>query len=82
MCGCNGGSGGSVADPMADTAGRPDPDQVYVVTYFNGVTEEAVGLDGARNLLINLDARVEGARTVDDFPLGVPATGGTYTPKR
>jgi hypothetical protein len=83
MCCGNGDSAGSSqVAAVADTAQRLDPDQIYVVAYFNGVTEEVVGLDGARNLLINMDARVEGARTVDDFPLGVPATGGTYFPKR
>ena len=83
MCCGNGDSAGSSpVATVADASRRTDPDQVFVVTYFNGVTEEAVGLDSARKLLINLDARVEGAREVTDFPIGVPAIGGTYAPKR
>lgn len=75
MCGCNSGSsdtGASVDSAVADTSGRDD--QVYVVTYFNGESEEAVGLDAVRNLLINPAARIEGAR--DEMQ------GGTYAPKR
>lgn len=83
MCCGNGDSApSSPTVSLADTAGRTDPDQVYVVTYFNDVTEEVAGLDAARNLLINPAARVEGAREVEDFPFGVPALGGTYAPKR
>lgn len=65
---------------MEDPAGRPSDNTVYVVTYFNGVTEEAVGLEAARILLINPAARVEGARTEEDFPMGT-TLGGTYGPK-
>ena len=80
------GSGGDVAGSsqiaaVADTAGRPDPDQVYVVTYFNGVTEEASGLDAVRRLLMYPAGRVEGAQELDDFPDGT-VLGGTYAPKR
>lgn len=70
-----------MASAVADASGRPGDDQVYVVTYFNGVTEEAVGLDAVRNLLINPAARVEGAQAEDDFPMGT-TLGGTYAPKR
>lgn len=73
MCGCNSGSGGSVATEMAQPAGRTGDDTVYVVTYFNGVTEEAVGLDRVRTLLINPSARVEEAQDI--------IQGGTYFPK-
>jgi hypothetical protein len=67
---------------LADVARRPSDDQVYVVTYFNSVEQEVVGLDAVRNLLINPAARVEGARTEDDFPSGSVVFGGTYAPKR
>lgn len=80
MCGCNSGSGGAVASVMEDPARGPSDPTVYVVTYFNGVTEEATGLDAVRNLLINPASRVEGARDASDF-LGVPTYGGTYAPK-
>lgn len=46
---------------------------MYVVTYFNGVSEEAVGLDAVRTLLITPSARVEGAQDT--------IQGGTYFPK-
>jgi len=65
---------------LEDATRQPDPDQVYVVTYFNGVTEEVVGLAAAQRRLINPAARVEGARTEDDFPMGV-VLGGNYTSK-
>jgi hypothetical protein len=80
MCCGNGDSSGSPMEPVANGAQRADPDQVYVVTYFNGVTEEAVGLSATQQLLISPAARVEGARTEDDFPMGV-VLGGTYAPK-
>lgn len=76
MCGCNSGNsgaGGSVADPVAQSAQRASDDQVYVVTYFNGVSEEAVGLDRVRMLLINPSARVAEAQDL--------MQGGTYFPK-
>lgn len=76
MCGCNSGSsssGGSVADPMAQSSQRVSDDQIYVVTYFNGVSEEAVGLDRVRTLLITPSERVEDAQDV--------IQGGTYYPK-
>ena len=58
---------------MANVAGRPADDTVYVVTYFNGVSEEAVGLDRVRQLLITPSARVADAQDV--------IQGGTYFPK-
>lgn len=76
MCGCNAGAsgaGGSVADPMAQSSQRAGDDQVYVVTYFNGVSEDAVGLDRVRTLLITPSARVAEAQDVME--------GGTYRPK-
>lgn len=76
MCGCSAGnssSGGSVADPMAQLTERVSDDQVYVVTYFNGVSEEAVGLDRVRTLLITPAARTADAQDVME--------GGTYRPK-
>lgn len=83
MCGCNSGSGGAVASVMENPAREPVDPTVYVVTYFNGVTEEATGLDAVRNLLINPAARVEGAREQEDFSgLAVPLYGGTYAPKK
>lgn len=69
----NSGSGGSVADPMAQSSQRVDDDQVYVVTYFNGVSEEAVGLDRVRQLLITPSERVADAQEI--------MQGGTYFPK-
>lgn len=82
MCCGNGDSAGASQAPVvADVTRGPDPDQVYVVTYFNGVTEEAAGLDAARRLLINPASRVEGARELSDFPMRV-VEGGTYAPKR
>lgn len=80
-CGSSSDPGPAAVSAMADSAGRPSDDQVYVVTYFNGVSEEATGLNAARNLLINPASRVEGAREPDDFPMGV-VEGGTYSPKR
>lgn len=76
MCGCNSGSssGGSVATELAEPAPRETDTTVYVVTFFNGVTQEAVGLDAVRQLLINPSARVEGAQDV--------MQGGTYFPKK
>ncbi len=75
MCGCNSGSsagpGASVA--VAQSSQRVDDSTVYVVTYFNGVQEEAVGLERVRTLLIAPDQRVEGAQDV--------IQGGTYFPK-
>lgn len=70
------GAGGDVVPEsvVADVAGRPGDDQVYVVAYFNGVTEEVVGLDEARNRLIRPSSRVPEAA---DAPLG-----GTYAVKR
>jgi hypothetical protein len=44
-----------------------------VVTYFNGVQQDAVGLDQVRSLLIDPSSRVEEARDV--------IQGGTYFPK-
>jgi hypothetical protein len=79
-CGADSGSGSSSSAEVVDTSGRADPDQVYVVTYFNGVTEEISGLAGAQRLLINPASRVEGAQTADDFPAGT-VLGGTYAPK-
>lgn len=78
---CGAGNGASASPEAVVVADRPDPDQVYVITYFNGVTEEAVGLDAARQLLINPAARVEGAQSEADFNGGV-VLGGTYAPKR
>lgn len=71
-----------MASVMEQSSGRPADDQVYVVTYLNGVTEEAASLDAARNLLINPAARVEGAQNPEDFPMGMPVLGGTYAPKQ
>lgn len=74
MCGCNGGVSVAEEGFVADSSGRASDDQVYVVAYFNGETEEVVGLDAARNLLINPAAR---------SPEGQGAgLGGTYAAKR
>ena len=62
-----------MADAMAQSSERISDDQVYVVTYFNGVQQEATGLDEVRHLLINPAARVEQAQDV--------IQGGTYFPK-
>ena len=62
-----------MADPMAQSSQRVVDDRVYVVTYFNGDEEEAVGLDRVRQLLINPAARVPDAQDV--------IQGGTYYPK-
>lgn len=67
------GAGGGVADPLAQSAPGNTDDQVYVVTYFNGVQEDAIGLDRVRHLLITPAARVEDAQDV--------MQGGTYFPK-
>jgi hypothetical protein len=56
-----------------DSSRRAAGDQVYVVTYFNGVTEEAMGLDAARRLLIDPASRVAEAQG--------EIQGGTYRPK-
>lgn len=58
---------------MAQSSQRVSDDQIYVVTYFNGVSEEAVGLDRVRTLLITPSERVEDAQDV--------IQGGTYYPK-
>lgn len=79
-CGSSSDPGPGASAPLAQLAQRADPDAVYMVTYFNGVTEEVEGLAGAQQLLINPAARVEGARTEADFPRGV-VLGGTYTLK-
>lgn len=62
-----------MASPMAQSAQGVSDTQIYVVTYFNGVQEEAVGLDRVRTLLITPSERVEEARDV--------IQGGTYFPK-
>lgn len=80
-CGNGDGAGPSETVQMVLAAGRPADDTVYVVTYFNGVSEEAVGSDAAKRLLINPAARVEGAQSEDDFPPGTVVFGGTYSPK-
>lgn len=59
---------------VADASRQPADDQVYVVAYFNHVTEEVVGLDAARARLINPASRVAEGQ---DAPLG-----GTYSMKR
>lgn len=59
---------------MADPAPRETDTAVYVVTYFNGVQEEAVGLDRVRQLLINPSQRVADAQD--------QMQGGTYFPKK
>jgi hypothetical protein len=51
----------------------PGDQTVYTVMYLNGVSEEVVGIDAARSMLINPSLRVEGARDI------IP--GGTYSPK-
>lgn len=71
-----------MASAVEDPSGRTGDDEVYVVTYLNGVSEEAVGLDAVRNLLINPAARVEGAREESDYPPGTVMLVGTYAPKR
>jgi hypothetical protein len=77
MCGCGSvAAGANVAQEgfVADNSGQPSDDQVYVVAYFNNVTEEVVGLDAARARLINPASRI---------PEGQDAPqGGTYSMKR
>lgn len=63
-----------MATDMADPAPRETDTAVYVVTYFNGVQEEAVGLDRVRQLLINPSQRVADAQD--------QMQGGTYFPKK
>lgn len=83
MCCGNGDSAGSSAPSvLADASGRPADDEVYVVTYLNGVTEEVVGLDAVRARLLNPALRVEGAQTEADYPAGTVMLTGTYAPKR
>jgi hypothetical protein len=62
-----------VAPELAQPASGGTDGTVYVVTYFNGVTEEATGLDQVRRLLIDPSSRVEGGQSV--------MQGGTYFPK-
>jgi len=55
---------------VADPLGIPAEETMYVVAYFNGVTEQVSGLDAARTRLMNPESRIAEAQ---DAPLG-----GTY----
>lgn len=50
----------SVSSVSADPEGTPADDQKYVVSYFNGTTQEATGLEEVRLLLLSPSARAEG----------------------
>jgi hypothetical protein len=73
MCGCNQGASTVTSEVSAAVTPAVTDETVYTVVYFNGVTEEAIGVDQVRRLLTNPDLRVEGAD---------PRQGGTYAAKR
>lgn len=60
---------------VADPEGPPADDQVYVVTYFNGTTEEVQGLAEVRRRIMDPASRGEGTDR-DGF------VGATYSRKR
>jgi hypothetical protein len=53
------------SESAPSVAGTPDPqgpptdDQKYVVSYFNGTTQEVTGLDEVRRVLLNPSARAK-----------------------
>lgn len=51
------------APAAVDAFGRPEPEldtDRYLVSYFNGTTEEVVGLDQVRKVLLTPSARAPG----------------------
>lgn len=54
------------SESAPSVAGNPDPegpptdDQKYLVSYFNGTTQEVTGLDEVRRVLLTPSARAEG----------------------
>lgn len=63
------------ATVVADPEGQPTDDQVYVVTYFNGTTEEVHGLAEVRRRIMDPASRGEDTDR-DGF------VGATYSRKR
>lgn len=74
---CGPGCGGKAADPAPMTAlGRretPGDDTVYRVFYFNGTYEDVVGLDAARQRVMNPASRADDTDRDGNV-------GGTYRP--
>lgn len=56
--------GASESAPVAvDAFGRPEPEldtDRYLVSYFNGTTQEVTGLEEVRKVLLNPAVRAEG----------------------
>jgi hypothetical protein len=59
MC-CGSTESTPVESVSADPQGPPADDQMYVVSYFNGTTQNVVGMEEVRRVLLTPSARAEG----------------------